>query len=82
VAEQGGPGHRLEKTAIKASTWVLNHPDVLAAAERLASKTRALHPKKLPGPGARQWTESRDLPKMPDAPFRDWWKKNRTGDRP
>ncbi|MGA4980228.1 LutB/LldF family L-lactate oxidation iron-sulfur protein [Streptomyces cinereoruber] len=78
VAEQGGPGHRLEKAAIKAAGWVLNHPSALAMGERAASKTRALHPKKLPGPGARQWTESRDLPEMPAEPFRDWWKKNRT----
>ncbi|MFJ6250549.1 MULTISPECIES: LutB/LldF family L-lactate oxidation iron-sulfur protein [unclassified Streptomyces] len=78
VAEQGGPGHRLEKIAIKAAGWVLNHPSALAMGERAVSKTRALHPKKLPGPGARQWTESRDLPEMPAEPFRDWWKKNRT----
>ncbi|MGA5192942.1 LutB/LldF family L-lactate oxidation iron-sulfur protein [Streptomyces exfoliatus] len=78
VAEQGGPGHRLEKAAIKAAGWVLDHPGVLAAGERVAAKTRRLHPKKLPGPGASQWTESRDLPEMPAEPFRDWWKKNRT----
>ncbi|MFJ3818177.1 LutB/LldF family L-lactate oxidation iron-sulfur protein [Streptomyces sp. NPDC090056] len=77
VAEQGGPGHRLEKTAIKAAGWMLDHPSVLAMGERAASKTRKLHPKKLPGPGARQWTESRDLPEMPAEPFRDWWKSNR-----
>ncbi|MEU7298245.1 LutB/LldF family L-lactate oxidation iron-sulfur protein [Streptomyces exfoliatus] len=78
VAEQGGPGHRLEKAAIKAAGWVLDHPGVLAAGERVAAKTRRLHPKKLPGPGASQWTDSRDLPEMPAEPFRDWWKKNRT----
>ncbi|MFB7541896.1 LutB/LldF family L-lactate oxidation iron-sulfur protein [Streptomyces zaomyceticus] len=82
VAEQGGKGHRLEKAAMKAAGWVLDHPGVLAAGERAASKTRKLHPKKLPGPGARQWTESRDLPGLPTEPFRDWWKKNRAGDRP
>ncbi|MGW6242600.1 LutB/LldF family L-lactate oxidation iron-sulfur protein [Streptomyces roseolus] len=82
VAEQGGRGHRLEKAAVKAAGWVLDHPGVLAAGERLASRTRALHPKKLPGPGARQWTESRDLPELPAEPFRDWWKKNRPADPP
>ncbi|MGV9688983.1 lactate utilization protein B [Streptomyces sp. NPDC003444] len=76
VADQGG--HRLEKAAVKASAWVLDHPGVLAAGERLASRTRALHPRRAPGPGARQWTESRDLPEMPAEPFRDWWRKNRT----
>ncbi len=78
VAGEGGKGHRLERAAIKASTWVLDHPGVLAAGERLASATRKLHPKRLPGPGARQWTESRDLPELPAEPFRDWWRKNRT----
>jgi L-lactate dehydrogenase complex protein LldF len=78
VADQGGAGHRLEKAAVKAAGWVLDHPAVLAAGERLASTTRKLHPKRLPGPGARQWSESRDLPEMPAEPFRDWWKKNRS----
>ncbi|MFE7156058.1 LUD domain-containing protein, partial [Streptomyces sp. NPDC057636] len=78
VADQGGKGHRLEKAAIKAAGWVLDHPGALAAGERVAAKTRKLHPKKLPGPGAGQWTNSRDLPEMPAEPFRDWWKKNRT----
>ncbi|MFB7344533.1 lactate utilization protein B [Streptomyces hydrogenans] len=81
VADRGGPGHRLEKAAVKAATWVLDHPGVLAAGERLASRTRGLHPGRLPGPGARQWTESRDLPRLPAEPFRDWWRKNRGGDR-
>jgi L-lactate dehydrogenase complex protein LldF len=78
VADQGGPGHRLERAAIKAAGWILDHPGALAAGERVASRTRKLHPKKLPGPGAGQWTNSRDLPQMPAEPFRDWWKKNRT----
>ncbi|MEU3400556.1 LutB/LldF family L-lactate oxidation iron-sulfur protein [Streptomyces filamentosus] len=82
VAGQGGKGHRLEKAAMKAAGWVLDRPGVLAAGERIASKTRALHPRKLPGPGARQWTDHRDLPELPAEPFRDWWKKNRAGDRP
>ncbi|KOX19870.1 MULTISPECIES: LutB/LldF family L-lactate oxidation iron-sulfur protein [unclassified Streptomyces] len=78
VADRGGRGHRLEKAAMKASAWVLDRPDALAAGERLAAKTRRLHPKGLPGPGARPWTGSRDLPEMPAEPFRDWWRKNRT----
>ncbi|MEV4428790.1 LutB/LldF family L-lactate oxidation iron-sulfur protein [Streptomyces sp. R-07] len=78
VAEEGGRGHRLERAAIKASTWVLDHPGVLAAGERLASAARKALPKRLPGPGARQWTDHRDLPELPAEPFRDWWRKNRT----
>ncbi|WP_309234266.1 LutB/LldF family L-lactate oxidation iron-sulfur protein [Streptomyces lunaelactis] len=76
VAGQGGKGHRLEKAAIKAAGWVLNHPAALAAGERVASRTRKLHPKKPPGAGA--WTASRELPELPAESFRDWWKKNRT----
>ncbi|MFD7572584.1 LutB/LldF family L-lactate oxidation iron-sulfur protein [Streptomyces sp. NPDC059810] len=77
VAAEGGKGHRLERAAIKASSWVLDHPTALAAGERIASATRALHPKRLPGPGARQWSEHRNLPELPAEPFRDWWKKYR-----
>jgi L-lactate dehydrogenase complex protein LldF len=77
VAEQSGRGHRLEKAAIKAAGWVLDRPGVLAAGERAASRTRALHPRKLPGPGAGPWSDSRDLPKLPAEPFRDWWRENR-----
>ncbi|MFC9390707.1 LutB/LldF family L-lactate oxidation iron-sulfur protein [Streptomyces venezuelae] len=78
VASEGGKGHRLERAAVKAASWVLDRPAALAAGERLASATRALHPKRLPGPGARQWSEHRNLPELPAEPFRDWWKKNRT----
>ncbi|MFF8805741.1 LutB/LldF family L-lactate oxidation iron-sulfur protein [Streptomyces omiyaensis] len=82
VADRGGKGHRLEKAAIKAAGWVLDHPAALAAGERLASKTRTLHPRKLPGPGVGPWTESRDLPELPAEPFRDWWRRNRGKNRP
>ncbi|MFD3665373.1 LutB/LldF family L-lactate oxidation iron-sulfur protein [Streptomyces sp. NPDC058659] len=78
VAGEGGKGHRLEKAAMKAAGWVLDHPNALAAGERLASATRKLHPKRLPGPGARQWSDHRDLPELPAEPFRDWWRKNRS----
>ncbi|MEU3745546.1 MULTISPECIES: LutB/LldF family L-lactate oxidation iron-sulfur protein [Streptomyces] len=78
VAEEGGSGHRLEKAAIKAASWILDRPNVLAAGERLASATRKVHPKRLPGPGARQWSDHRDLPELPAEPFRDWWRKNRS----
>jgi L-lactate dehydrogenase complex protein LldF len=76
VADQGGTGHRLERAAMRAATWLLDHPAALKAGERLASGTRRLHPERLPGPGAREWTNSRDLPELPAEPFRDWWKKN------
>ncbi|MER7112204.1 LutB/LldF family L-lactate oxidation iron-sulfur protein [Streptomyces sp. NPDC000229] len=76
VAERGGKGHRLERAAIKAATWLLDHPTALAAGERVASATRKAHPSRPPGAGA--WTDGRDLPELPERSFRDWWKKNRT----
>lgn len=76
VAGEGGRGHRLEKAAIKAAGWLLDHPAALAAAERLAARTRGVHPAR--PPGSRAWTGSRDLPELPAEPFRDWWKENRT----
>ncbi|MEU8510542.1 LutB/LldF family L-lactate oxidation iron-sulfur protein [Kitasatospora sp. NPDC048722] len=74
VAAQGG--HALERAAVAAAGYVLDHPALLTAAERLAGRTRALHPRRLPGPG-RAWTDTRDLPEVPAEPFRDWWRKNR-----
>jgi L-lactate dehydrogenase complex protein LldF len=74
VVDRGGGGRRLEKAAMKAASWVFDHPRVMAAGERAASKTRRLHPSK--PPGARAWTDSRDLPRLPAESFRDWWKKN------
>ncbi|MFC9793935.1 lactate utilization protein B [Streptomyces sp. NPDC127584] len=79
VAGEGGKGHRFERAAIRAASWLLDHPAALTAGERVASATRALHPKRLPGPGAGPWSAHRDLPELPAEPFRDWWKKNRSG---
>ncbi|MFF1868757.1 lactate utilization protein B [Kitasatospora herbaricolor] len=77
VAEQG-EGHRVERAAMKAATWLLDHPAALTAAERAATRTRALHPRRLPLPGpAKAWSDTRDLPALPAESFRDWWKKNR-----
>ncbi|RST16167.1 lactate utilization protein [Streptomyces sp. WAC05374] len=75
VAGQGGKGHRLERAAVRAATWLLDHPTALAAGERLASATRKAHPARPPGAGA--WTDGRDLPELPERSFRDWWRKNR-----
>jgi L-lactate dehydrogenase complex protein LldF len=77
VAEEGGKGHRLEKAAVRAASWLLDRPAALVAGERLASASRAVLPKTLPGPGVGRWTEHRDLPELPAEPFRDWWRKNR-----
>ncbi|MFI6105275.1 lactate utilization protein B [Streptomyces sp. NPDC051310] len=74
VAGQGGRGHRLERAAVRAATWLLDRPGALAAGERIAAATRRAHPARLPGTGA--WTEGRDLPGMPAQSFREWWRKN------
>ncbi|MFE5852949.1 lactate utilization protein B [Streptomyces sp. NPDC056500] len=75
IAERGGPGHRVERAALAATGWVLRHPTVLAATEKLAAATRGLHPRRPPGSGA--WTTSRELPDVPAQSFRDWWQENR-----
>ncbi|MBP0451569.1 lactate utilization protein [Kitasatospora sp. RG8] len=69
-------GHRLERAAVAAVGYVLDHPELLRAAERAAARTRRFHPRRLPGPG-RAWTDTRDLPELPPEPFRDWWRRNR-----
>ncbi|MFE7190188.1 lactate utilization protein B [Kitasatospora sp. NPDC057541] len=73
----GQRGHRLERAAMAAATYVLDRPALLRAAERAAARTRRLHPHRLPGPG-RAWTDTRELPAVPPEPFRDWWRRNRT----
>ncbi|WP_256107370.1 lactate utilization protein B [Streptomyces sp. ODS05-4] len=75
VAARGGSGHRVERAAMAAATWLFDHPAALAAGERLASATRRLHPSRPPGAGA--WTAGRELPELPERSFRDWWRKER-----
>ncbi|MBR7831756.1 lactate utilization protein [Actinospica durhamensis] len=79
VAEHNS-GHRLERAGMRGATWLLDHPGALAAVERAAAKTRALHPRTLPLGPAKGWSESRDLPDFPARPFRDWWKANHTSE--
>ncbi|GAA4894138.1 LutB/LldF family L-lactate oxidation iron-sulfur protein [Streptomyces coeruleoprunus] len=73
-------GHAAERAAMRAARWALDHPGALRAGQRLASRTRRLHPKRLPGPG-RAWTDTRTLPEVPEESFRDWWQRTRGGDR-
>jgi L-lactate dehydrogenase complex protein LldF len=70
--------HAAERAAMRAALWTLQHPTALHTAERLASHTRHLHPRRLPLPGpAKAWTNTRDLPQPPTEPFRDWWHHNK-----
>ncbi|MGW8375952.1 lactate utilization protein B [Streptomyces sp. ODS28] len=69
-------GHAAERAAIRASRWALDHPGVLRTGQRAAGKARRLVPRRLPGPG-RAWTDSRDVPEVPEESFRDWWRRTR-----
>ncbi|MEU2789826.1 lactate utilization protein B [Streptomyces sp. NPDC007100] len=69
-------GHAAERAAMRAAGFAFGHPGVLRTGQRLAARTRRLHPRRLPGPG-RAWSDSRDLPRVPAESFRDWWRRTR-----
>ena len=71
-------GHAAERAAMRAARWAFSHPGALRTGQRLASRTRRLHPRTLPGPG-RAWSGTRDLPPVPAEPFRDWWQRTHGG---
>ncbi|MFC4590915.1 lactate utilization protein B [Sphaerisporangium corydalis] len=70
-----GPHAPAERLGLKVAGWVLDRPVRLERAQRLATRFRGLVPKKrLPGPGA-AWTDTRDVPPVPEESFRDWWQR-------
>ncbi|MGW7551572.1 lactate utilization protein B [Streptomyces rimosus] len=69
-------GHAAERAAMRAAGVAFDHPGVLRAGQRLAGRTRRLHPRRLPGPG-HAWSDTRDLPPVPAESFRDWWRRTR-----
>ncbi|WP_407699296.1 lactate utilization protein B [Streptomyces alkaliphilus] len=69
-------GHAAERAVMRAARWALERPGVVRAGQRVAGRTRRLHPRRLPGPGA-AWTASRDLPTVPAESFRQWWHRTR-----
>ncbi|MFJ9664826.1 LutB/LldF family L-lactate oxidation iron-sulfur protein [Streptomyces sp. NPDC101219] len=71
-------GHAAERAAMRAARWAFGRPGVLRTGQRLTSRTRRLHPRTLPGPG-RAWSGTRDLPPVPQEPFRDWWQRTHGG---
>lgn len=71
-------GHGAERAAMRAARLAFSRPALLRGGQRLASRTRRLHPRTLPGPG-RAWTGTRDLPALPAEPFRDWWQRTHGG---
>jgi L-lactate dehydrogenase complex protein LldF len=71
-------GHAAERAAMRAARWAFTRPAALRTGQRLASRTRRLHPRTLPGPG-KAWSGTRDLPALPAEPFRDWWQRTNGG---
>ena len=71
-------GHAAERAAMRAAAWAFGHPGALRTGQRLAARSRRLHPRTLPGPG-QAWSGTRDLPAVPAEPFRDWWQRTRGG---
>jgi L-lactate dehydrogenase complex protein LldF len=69
---QPARGHTTERTTMRTTRWTLDHPTAWRLSQQLALRTRALHPRRLPGPG-KAWTTTRDLPPMPTSTFRQWW---------
>ncbi len=71
-------GHAAERAAMRSARWAFEHPGALRAGLRVASRTRRLHPSRLPLPGpAKAWSDTRDLPVLPAEPFRDWWRRTK-----
>ncbi|MFI6740725.1 lactate utilization protein B [Nonomuraea sp. NPDC050451] len=69
------PHAAAERAGMKVAGWILNDHKRLAKAQRAATRLRKLVPKRLPGPMA-AWTDTRDIPDIPEESFRDWWERN------
>jgi L-lactate dehydrogenase complex protein LldF len=69
-------GHAAERAAMRAALVTLDHPVAWRATQYLAARTRRLHPRRLPTPAGRAWTDRRDLPQVPAGSFRDWWREH------
>ncbi|UBU11238.1 lactate utilization protein B [Nonomuraea gerenzanensis] len=69
------PHAAAERAGMKVAGWILNDHQRLAKAQRAATRVRKLVPKRLPGPLS-AWTDTRDIPEIPEESFRDWWERN------
>ncbi|MEU6785205.1 lactate utilization protein B [Nonomuraea angiospora] len=69
------PHAAAERAGMKVAGWILNDHERLAKAQRAATRLRGLVPKRLPGPMS-AWTDTRDIPEIPEESFRDWWERN------
>ncbi|MBB4935124.1 L-lactate dehydrogenase complex protein LldF [Lipingzhangella halophila] len=68
------PGHAAEKATMGAAGWVLNDGRRLGLAQRAIGAARSMVPRHIPGPPS-AWTDTRDLPDIPEKSFRQWWRK-------
>jgi L-lactate dehydrogenase complex protein LldF len=66
-----------EHAAMRALAWAFSSPVRFAAAQRLARAGNGPLAR-LPGPLS-GWTQSRDLPAVPQESFRQWWRKRGRG---
>jgi L-lactate dehydrogenase complex protein LldF len=69
------PHAAAERAGMKVAGWIFNDHTRLAKAQRAAIRLRKLVPKRLPGPLS-AWTDTRDIPDIPEESFRDWWERN------
>ncbi|MFB4293040.1 lactate utilization protein B [Nonomuraea sp. ATR24] len=69
------PHGAAERAGMRVAGWVLGDEARLAKAQRLAVRVRGLVPRRLPGPLS-AWTDTRDLPEIPEESFRDWWERH------
>ncbi|MGN9787342.1 lactate utilization protein B [Nonomuraea sp. ZG12] len=69
------PHATAERAGMRVAGWILEDSVRLGKAQRLATRFRKLVPRRLPGPLS-AWTDTRDLPEIPEESFRDWWERH------